>query len=115
MANIGEITGYWEERKADRQRKQDKVDKLIRRARACRTFDGLEKVGDDARGAGLWHPVRVVFGECNARLRGRHEPALYRQGDNTLVVSDDKVVGMPWIRTRQLCKEGWTYAGPAND
>ncbi len=114
MTNIGQQIGYWEAKKADRLDKQTKVDKLIRRARSCRTFDGLEVVGDDARGAGLWYPVRIVFGECNARLRGRHIPALYRKGDDTLVVSDDKVVSMPWIRSRQLCAEGWQYAGPAN-
>ncbi len=114
MTNIGQVVGYWEAREADRLDKQTKVDKLIRRARSCRTFDGLEKVGDDARGAGLWHPVRVIFGECNARLRGRHVPALYRMGNLTLVVFDDKVVNMPWKRSRDVCKEGFSYAGPAN-
>ncbi len=114
MPNIGQVTGYWKEREADRFNKQTKVDKLIRRARSCRTFDGLEVVGNDARDAGLWHPVAVTFGECNARLRGRHIPALYRKGDNTLIISDDKVTTMPWIRSRALCGEGWTYAGPAS-
>ena len=115
MPNIGSVTGYWKERDLHRLNKQVKVNKLICRARSCRTFDGLEKVGDEAREAGLWHPVKVVFGECNARLRGRHSPVTYRRGENSVIVSDDKVIGMPWIRSRQLCKEGWTYAGPARD
>ena len=114
MTNIGQQVGYWKAKEAGRLDKQTKVDKLIRRARSCRTFDGLEVVGNEARESGLWFPVRVVFGECNARLRGRHAPVLYRKGDLTVTVFDDKVTTMPWKRSRTLCAEGWLYAGPAD-
>ena len=103
----------------DKRIKQAKVDKLVNRARACRTFDGLEVVADDARSMGLWHAgdgaIIEAVSKCNARLRGRHVPAQYRKGSKTIVVSDDKVVKLPWIRSRQVCADGWLYAGPAND
>ena len=103
----------------DRQVKQAKVDKLVNRARACRTFDGLQKVADDARSMGLWHAgdgaiIKAVSG-CNARLRGRHAPVRYRNGNTEVKVYDNKVVSMPWISARALCEDGFNYAGPAND
>lgn len=113
MTNIGQQVGYWEAQSERRQDKKRKVQVLLNRARSCRTFSGLEIVGDEARSAGLWYPVATVFGECNARLRGRHTPARYRKGDREVVVSDNVVVGMPWINARTLCKEGWNYAGQA--
>ena len=111
--NIGQQVGYWESQEERRQDKARKVQTFVNRARACRSFAGLEVVGDEARQAGLWHPVAVAFGQCNARLRGRHVPARYRKGDEELVVSDNTVVGMPWITARVLCQEGWQYAGQA--
>lgn len=110
--NIGQQIGYWKELDEYRQDKARKVTTYINRARACRTFSGLQVVGDEARAEGLWHPVRTVFGQCNARLRGRHVPAIYRKGDKQLVVDDNVVVSMPWISARTLCGEGFTYAGP---
>ena len=111
--NIGQQVGHWEAQAARREDKKQKVTTYINRARACRTFDGLQTVGDEARKEGLWYPVRVVFGQCNARLRGRHVPARYRKDDKELVVNDNRVVSMPWISARTLCAEGFTYAGPA--
>jgi hypothetical protein len=111
--NIGAQTGYWE---ADRLRKQGKVDKLIRRARSCRTFDGLERVADDARSMGLWDAdngsLKRTIGQCNARLRGRHAPVRYRQGQHTLTVHDNRCVEMPRFSAKALAAEGWQYAGP---
>lgn len=99
----------------DRKRKRAKVEKLVNRARACRSLDGLQKVGDDARSMGLWDAERgwlkQEFGKCNGRLRGRHVPARWIKDGQEVTVSDDKVVGMTWIRTRQLSMEGWRYAG----
>ena len=111
--NIGQQVGYWKAQAERREDKRVKVEKLIRRARACRTFDGLEKVGDEARESGLWHPVRVVFGECNARLRGRHQPVIYRKGSEKLLVEDNRALAKPWMTARDLCKNGYQYAGEA--
>lgn len=111
--DIGEVTGYWE---ADRKRKQAKVDKLIRRTRSCRTFDGLEKVADEARSDGLWDAdrgsLRRAVGQCNARLRGRHAPVHWRKGDHILTVLDNKCVELPQYTARDLSAEGWQYGGP---
>ena len=112
--NIGQQIGYWEALAERREDKKRKVEVFVRRAKSCRTFDGLEKVGDEARKAGLWHPVAVAFGECNARLRGRHAPVRYRKGKAIVTVSDNKVIEMPWITARTLCQEGWQYAGQAD-
>lgn len=118
--NIGQMTGYWDELKAlkaeDRERKQAKVDRLIRRARSCRTFDGLEAVADDARSMGLWDAdggsLRRTIGQCNGRLRGRHAPVTWRQGDLCVTVSDNRCVEVPTKTARDLSAEGWQYAGP---
>jgi len=110
---------FAEYREFDRERKQAKVDKLVNRARACRTFDGLQKVGDDARSMGLWDAdhgkIRREFSKCNGRLRGREVPARWTKDGKEVIVSDDKVKSMPWIRTRQLSNEGWLYGGQTDD
>ena len=102
-------------RTMDMERKHGKVEKIVNRARACRTMEGLQRVGDDARSMGLWNAEddRIVqeFSRCNARLRGRYVPARWIKDELEVVVSDDKVVGKPWLRTRQLSAEGWRYAG----
>jgi hypothetical protein len=107
-----------EEQEQDRARKQAKVKRLVTRAAACRSFEGLEKVADDARSAGLWHAgngaIIKAVSRCNARLRGRHVPSRWVKGDNELVVSDDRVIKMPWIRSRTVSEEGYRYAGQAD-
>jgi hypothetical protein len=113
--NIGQITGYWEK---DRKRKQAKVDKLIHRANACRTFDGLETVADDARSEGLWDAdggsLKRTIGRCNGRLRGRHAPVNWRQADLIVTVSDNRCIEVPTKTARDLSAEGWVYAGPVD-
>lgn len=113
--NIGEVTGYWE---ADRKRKQAKVVKLKNRANACRTFDGLEAVADDARSMGLWDAdggsLKRTIGRCNGRLRGRHAPVHWRQGNLTVTVSDNVCVEVRTKTARDLSAEGWVYAGPVD-
>lgn len=115
--NIGSQVGYWKEKEADRKRKRAKVETLVNRARACRTFTGLDKVADNARAQGLWDAeqgwLKGEIGKCNARLRGRHVPARWIDGTRAVVVNDNKVVNMPWINARTLDKEGFRYAGRA--
>ncbi len=122
MTDIGDQIGYWDEREADRKRKQGKVDKLVNRARACRTFDGLQVVADDARGDGLWDAdngsLKKVIGECNARLRGRHVPARFKHKSGLeFTVYDNEAIDAPrWFHARDaksLCRAGFLYAGQA--
>lgn len=114
---MAEFKNYEAYKAFDKARKQAKVDRLVNRARACRTLDGLQKVGDDARSMGLWDAdhgkIRDTFTKCNGRLRGREAKARWIKGDKEVVVSDDRVEGMPWVRTRQLSAEGWRYGGKA--
>lgn len=112
--SIGAQLGYWEEKKKDRQDKQDKVSVFKRRVSACKSLSGLDKVAGEARAAGLWHPVAGSVTACNARLRGREHPVLYklRRKDLTITVHDNKAVGIPKM-TRDLDDEGFVYAGKA--
>lgn len=80
----------------DVARKRAKVVKLVNQARACRSFEGLEEIGNSARSQGLWDAeggwIAGEFGKCNARLRGRHEPAFFIKGNLRVTVSDNKVI-----------------------
>lgn len=80
----------------DKARKRAKVVRLVNRARACRSFEGLEVIGNEMREQGLWDAedgwIPAEMSKCNARLRGRHTPALFVKGSMKVTVFDNGVI-----------------------
>ena len=107
----------------DKARKRAKVVKFVNRVRACRSFDGLERVADEVRAEGLWHAedgwISEEVGKCNGRLRGRPEPAVYIKGNVKVTVSYNKVVArepatLQIYTPKQASKMGFLYS-PVKD
>ncbi len=103
----------------DKARKRAKIEKLVHQARACRSFEGLEVIGDSVREQGLWGAesgwISAEMGKCNARLRGRHEPALYIKGTLQVTVFDNKVIAREpvWLQIytpKQASRAGFLYS-----
>jgi len=128
--SIGAQVGYWDKKREEegnrRERRERLAQQFVRRAAACKSLPALDQVAAEARNQHVWSigNVAVVVQRCNQRLRGGndHEPVLYTNGEQTVVVSDDHMVGfmkagrcvyreVRHLTARALADDGFRYAG----